>query len=108
MSNQQGFLPYAGAFVIGSIVGALAGALAGMLLAPKAGIETQAEIRRRMQDIRDQADDVFTRSRETVESSGGKIMNSARTRVAEGMEQAALSISDRAKSIRPDNKTVAG
>jgi gas vesicle protein len=111
MSDQQGFFPYAGAFILGSIVGALAGALVGVFLAPKAGVDTQADLRKRMRDIRDQADDILSRSRESVESSltsGGKLVDSARSRIAEEMEQTASTISDHAKNIRPDNKTTAG
>jgi gas vesicle protein len=111
MSNRPDFLPYAGAFVIGSVIGALAGVLAGLLLAPKSGMETQAELRRRAEDIRGQADDVLVRSREKLRTSldsGGKFVESAKTRLAEGMEQAASSISERARNIRPDSKSTAG
>jgi gas vesicle protein len=109
MSNNQGSLPYIGAFVLGSVVGGLAGALAGLLLAPKAGVETQAEIRQRMMDLRDQADEALTKGRESLETSltstGGKILDTARGKLAEGMEQTASSISQRAKNLRPDSTT---
>jgi gas vesicle protein len=112
MNNNQGSLPYVGAFILGSVVGALSGVLAGMLLAPKSGAETQAEIKRRMMEFRDQADDAISKSRESLESSisstGGKIVDTARSKIAAQMENAASSISQQAKHIRPESNTTAG
>jgi gas vesicle protein len=112
MSNNQGSLPYVGAFVLGSVVGALAGALAGVLLAPKSGAETQEDIKRRMMELRDQADEAIAKGRESLETSitetRGKIFDTARSKIAEQMETAASSISQQAKNIRPESKTAAG
>ena len=109
MSNNQGSLPFIGAFVLGSVVGGLAGTLAGLLLAPKSGAETQAEIKQRMMEIRDQADEAITKGRDSLGASftekRGKLVDTARSKIAEGMEQTASSISHRAKSIRPDTTT---
>ena len=109
MSNNQGSLPYVGAFVLGSVVGGLAGALAGLLLAPKSGVETQAEIRERMMDLRNQADAAISKGRQELETSfsekRGQLLDTARAKIAEGMEHTASSISQRAKNIRPDSTT---
>jgi gas vesicle protein len=109
MSNNQGSLPYVGAFVLGSVVGALAGTLAGLLLAPKSGVETQAEIKQRMVEFRDQADETLTKGRESLETSftntRGRILDTARSKIAEGMDNTASSISQHAKNIRPDSIT---
>jgi gas vesicle protein len=110
MSDNQSSLPVVGAFVLGSVVGSLAGALAGLLLAPKSGAETQADIKQRVTDLREQADEAFAKGRESLETSitntRGKIVDSARNKIAEEMEHTAASISQHAKSIRPD--TTAG
>ncbi|MBN1437992.1 MAG: YtxH domain-containing protein [Anaerolineales bacterium] len=110
MTNNQSSLPVVGAFVLGSVVGGLAGALAGILLAPKSGSEMQADIKRRVTDFRDQADEALAKGRESLESSisntSGKILESARSKIAEKMEHTAASIHERAKNLRPD--TTAG
>jgi gas vesicle protein len=112
MNNNQGSIPIVGAFVLGSVMGALAGMLAGVLLAPKSGAETQADIRKRMTDFRDQADEAFSRSREQLESTitgtGGRLAETARSKIAEQMENAASTINQQARNIRPDSKTAAG
>jgi len=110
MSNNQGALPYVGAFVLGTVVGSLAGALTGLLLASKSGAETQAEIKQRVTELRNQADETIAKGRESIEASisgtRGKILDTARSKIAEQMEQTASSISQHAKNIRPD--TTAG
>jgi gas vesicle protein len=115
MNSNQSSIPYVGAFMLGSVIGALAGTLVGMLLAPKAGVETQADIRRRMLELREHADETISRGRESLENSfagtSGRINETAekaRSRIAEQMESAASSISQQAKHIRPDNKPTAG
>ncbi|MBN2083931.1 MAG: YtxH domain-containing protein [Anaerolineales bacterium] len=108
MSNNQSSLPYVGAFVLGSVMGGLAGALAGLLLAPKSGAETQAEIKKHVAEFRDQADETLAKGRESLETSltstRGKILDTARSKIAEGMEQTASSISQHAKNIRSDTR----
>lgn len=112
MNNSQGSLPYVGAFILGSVVGGLAGALAGILLAPKAGAETQADIKRRMTEFRDEAGEAISKSRESLETSlsstRGKLVDTARSKLAESMESAASTISQQAKHVRPEHNPTAG
>jgi gas vesicle protein len=112
MNNNQGSLPYVGAFFLGSVVGALAGTLAGLLFAPKSGAETQEDIKHRVVELRDQADEALSRGRESLKSSitntRGRIVDTARSKLAEQMENAASNISQQAKNIRPESGTTAG
>ena len=55
-----------GSFALGLLVGGIIGALIGMLLAPKPGSETRAEIWERSETLRSRADEAAASLRERV------------------------------------------
>jgi len=54
-------------FFKGLLFGAVIGAAAGVLLAPKSGVETRADIKKLTLDVSDKAQDVYLNARKEVE-----------------------------------------
>jgi gas vesicle protein len=54
-------------FFKGLLVGTVAGAIAGILLAPKSGEETREDIKKLAIDLKDKAEDLYTKAKKEVE-----------------------------------------
>jgi|GEM_PF-2952851 hypothetical protein len=67
-----------GTFVVGFLLGGIIGAIVGILLAPKAGSETRAELAGQSEVWRDRAEEIAARVRERV----GPAVVGVRERVA--------------------------
>lgn len=72
-NNEDG-----GTFVVGFLLGGIIGAIVGILLAPKAGAETRAELAGQSELWRDRAEEIAARVRERV----GPVVEGVRERVA--------------------------
>lgn len=85
-----------GSVLLGLITGALAGAAAGLLFAPRAGEETQAEIRRRGEKLRDQAESKLEQGKEQA----GTSVRKARMGVAGWLQQGSELLESQANQLR--------
>ena len=77
-SNSDG-----GSFVTGFLVGGIIGAVVGVLLAPKSGSETRAELMERSETWRTRAEELALQARERV----GPTMEGVRERVGPAVEE---------------------
>ena len=75
MSNSN-----AESFVKGLLFGTVAGVVAGILLAPKSGAETREDIKKLAEELKEKAEDAYSKARREVErkivqvkKAGGKI-----------------------------------
>jgi len=96
-----------GSVLLGLMTGALAGAAAGLLFAPRAGEETQAKIRRRGEELRDQAEHKLELGREQAGSSVRK----ARMGVAGWLQQGSELLEEQATQLREnpvEERVIAG
>ena len=91
-SNDNG-----GSFVIGFLFGGVVGAVVGILLAPKAGSETRADIRVQSDVLRARAEELAAMAREQV----GPTVEAVRDRVGpavEGVREQVSPIAERVAS----------
>jgi len=63
-----------GKFALGAVFGAIAGAVAGVLMAPKSGKETRAEIIAKSTEVKD----VVTKKAEDVAGDAGEVVESVK------------------------------
>ncbi|MGA9531817.1 MAG: YtxH domain-containing protein [Anaerolineales bacterium] len=87
-----------GSVMLGLLTGALAGAAAGLLLAPRSGEETKAEIRRRGEELRDDAEHTLEIGRERADSS----LRQARSGVAGWLQKGSDLLEEQADQLRQD------
>jgi gas vesicle protein len=77
-------------FFKGLIVGAIGGAVAGILLAPKSGEETREDIKKLAVDLKDKAEDVYSKARKEVDKKIAQIKR-AGEKLDEGKYKALVS-----------------
>jgi len=85
----------AGSFLLGSLIGGAAGYVAALLLAPRSGEETQAEIRAQALALRQRANEAVVEGRRSLEEQVGR----GRRTVAEWLEQGSNILEERAKEL---------
>lgn len=71
-----------GTFIVGFLLGGIIGAIVGILLAPKAGSETRAELAGQSEIWRDRAEEIAAKVRERV----GPAVEGVRERVAPAVD----------------------
>ena len=71
-----------GSFVTGFLLGGIVGAIVGILLAPKAGSETRAELAQQTEALRERAEEVAAKVREAI----GPTVEVVREHVGPAME----------------------
>lgn len=67
-----------GKFALGAVFGAIAGAVAGVLMAPKSGKETRAEIVAKSTEVKD----IVTKKAEDVAGDAGEIVENVKEKAA--------------------------
>ncbi|MEJ2010868.1 MAG: YtxH domain-containing protein [Anaerolineales bacterium] len=95
MENGNRSSSAAGSFLLGSLIGGAAGYIAALLLAPRSGEETQAEILAQARALRDRANEAVLEGRRSLEEQVGR----GRHTVAEWLEQGSELLDDRAKEL---------
>jgi gas vesicle protein len=85
----------AGSFLLGSLIGGAAGYVAALLLAPRSGEETQAEILAQARALRDKANEAVAGGRRSLEQQVGR----GRNTVADWLEQGSEILDERAKEL---------
>jgi gas vesicle protein len=85
----------AGSFLLGSLIGGAAGYIAAMLLAPRSGEETQAEIRAQAMALRQKANEVMLEGRRSLDQQ----VDRGRHTVADWLEQGSAILEERAKEL---------
>lgn len=88
-----------GNVLLGLIAGAVAGAAAGLLFAPRSGEETQTEIRRRGEELRDQAEHKLELGRERATDS----VRQARLGVVGWLKQGSEMLEKQADQLQENN-----
>jgi gas vesicle protein len=83
----------------GLLVGAAAGAAAAILIAPRSGEETQAELRRRSQELKEQTE----QRADKLRLRAGEGVRDARLAVADWLETQAGQL----RSLEPDQRILA-
>ena len=100
MENGNRKSSSAGSFLLGSMLGGAAGYVAALLLAPRSGEETQAEIRAQALAMRQKANDVVMEGRRSIEEQ----VDRGRHAVADWLEQGSTILENRAKELSNDKK----
>jgi gas vesicle protein len=95
MENGHRSSGSAGSFLLGSLIGGAAGYIAALLLAPRSGDETQAEIRAQAMALRQKANDAILDGRRSIEEQ----VERGRHTVAEWLEQGSNLLDERAKEM---------
>ncbi len=85
-------------FFKGLLFGAVMGAAAGILLAPKSGVETRADIRKLALDISDQAQDTYVNARKQVEKKIKDLKTAGKRIDLESYKKLVLEVVDEIKN----------
>ena len=86
-----------GSFITGFVLGGIVGAVVGIMLAPKSGAETRADLLEQSEALRARAEELAANVRERV----GPTVETVRERVAPVAEQVATRV--RRGTGRPEN-----
>ena len=92
-SNDNG-----GNFITGFILGGLIGAIVGILMAPKAGSETRADLLVQSETLRRRAEELAAQAREQI----GPAVEGVRERVAPAVDRVATRAKRRVKAAGSD------
>jgi len=95
MDNRNHKSGSAGSFLLGGLLGGAAGFAAAMLMAPRSGEETQAELREQALALRKKADSAVAEGRRSIEQQLGR----GRSTVADWLEQGSALLEERAKEL---------
>ncbi|MCA9376577.1 YtxH domain-containing protein [Candidatus Nomurabacteria bacterium] len=60
-------------FVKGAVAGAIAGTVAGVLFAPKSGKETRNDIKKKAQELKTQAEDVYKKAKMSLDKKVAEV-----------------------------------
>jgi gas vesicle protein len=89
-----------GTFVIGLALGGLMSAAVTLLMTPQSGEETQAKIKSKVLDLREDAEQTLAKGRQSAEKAVGE----ARNTFADWLQQGASMLEEQAGEIKTTTK----